>query len=123
MSPENWQIIVVEDTYDDVELASTILAYHGVDVIIAHNGQECLDLLQTTHPTCIVTDLSMPVMDGWQMLSHIRDIYDSASMPVIATTAYDSVEVAQEALKAGFNAYFPKPLSPRHFVDSLKELL
>lgn len=123
MTPNNWNVIVVEDTYDDVELASTILAYHGVNVAIAHNGRECLDLLETMHPTFVVTDLSMPEMDGWQMLSEIRSVYDKVALPVIATTAYDSVEVSQEALKAGFNAYYAKPLSPRHFVDSLKELL
>lgn len=123
MTSENWKIIVVEDTYDDVVLASTILSYYGVDVTIAHNGRECLTLLETMHPTFIVTDLSMPEMDGWQMLSQIRDMYNQDEMPVVAMTAYDSVEVAQEALKAGFNAYYPKPLSPRHFVDSLKDLL
>ncbi len=65
----------------------------------------------------------MPEMDGWETLEQIRSNPETANLPVIAVTAYHSVDVAHDAMKAGFNAYFAKPLSPQHFVDELKRIL
>jgi CheY-like chemotaxis protein len=114
MNVQDWTVIVVEDTYDDIQLASAILTYHGVNVKVAINGKECLKLLEDMKPTMIITDLSMPEMDGWEMLTQI---------PVIAVTAYDSVDVAYDAANAGFDAYIAKPLSPRNFVESLVKVI
>jgi len=119
----NWTVIVVEDTFDDVQVASTILAHFGVHVHVAQNGKECLVLLDTVKPTCIVTDLAMPEMDGWEMLTQLRRNASTCHIPVVAVTAYDSVDVGQDAAKAGFDAYFAKPLSARHFMDDLAQIL
>lgn len=119
----HWIAIVVEDTYDDIELASAILKHHGIQVHVANNGLECLALLEEIEPTVIITDLSMPEMDGWEMLEEIRANDKTAHLPVIAVTAYDSVDVAHDARSSSFDAYIPKPLSPRNFVQNLVELL
>lgn len=123
MTPRDWTVIVVEDTYDDRQLASAILAHYGVNVIVANNGKECLKLLDTVQPTMIITDLAMPEMDGWEMLRQLRENDATYDIPVVAITAYDSVDVAYDADRAGFDAYFPKPISPYDFVDSLVELV
>lgn len=122
MTPKDWTVIVVEDTFDDRHLASTILAHYGVNVIIARNGKECLKLLDTVHPTMIITDLAMPEMDGWEMLRQLRSNDATYNIPVVAITAYHSADVAHDATRAGFDAYFPKPISPYDFVDSLVAL-
>lgn len=123
MNFAEWTVLVVEDTYDDHQLASAVLKYHGINVILAHNGHECLDILNEIEPTMIVTDLSMPDMDGWEMLSQIRGNNATRHIPVMALTAYHSVDVANDALQAGFNAYYPKPISPTNFLDQLVRLL
>lgn len=123
MNLQDWSVIVVEDTYDDIQLVSAILEFHGVNVKVAKNGIECLTLLEDFNPTMIITDLSMPEMDGWEMLSQIRSNEYTSHIPVIAVTAYDSVDVAYDAANAGFDAYIPKPLSPRTFVESLVEII
>lgn len=123
MNYEDWTVIVVEDTYDDRQLASAILSHYGIEVLIAHNGAECLELLEEVEPTIIVTDLSMPSMDGWEMLSEIRRNMATQNIPVVAITAYHSVDVAHDAKQAGFDAYYPKPISPKTFVDNLAQLL
>jgi len=104
-------------------MVSKILTYHGIEVRIAHDGGECLALLETFEPTLIVTDLAMPVMDGWQTLDAIRSNPQTAHIPVVAITAYYSVDVAEEALHAGFDAYYAKPLDPRSFVQDLAKLV
>ena len=123
MTPADWTIIVVEDTFDDQQLASAILSHSGIDVRIAQNGRECIDLLDQIDPTLIVTDLAMPDMDGWEMLKALRSNTHTDHIPVVAVTAYDSVDVAHDAQKAGFNGYFAKPISPRKFVDQLNDII
>jgi CheY-like chemotaxis protein len=120
---QNWTVIVVEDTYDDIELASAILSYFGVQVHVAHNGVECLNLLNSVTPTCIITDLAMPEMDGWEMLNQLRENSRTRHIPVVAVTAYDSANVGDDAQEAGFDAYFAKPLSARNFMENLARVI
>lgn len=120
---KTWQVIVVEDTYDDQQLASHILAYHGAGVHIAPDGNACLALLETLEPAVIITDLAMPHRDGWQTLVAIRSNVATAHIPVVAVTAYHSADVAQDALKAGFDGYFAKPLHPLNFVQQLVKIV
>jgi CheY-like chemotaxis protein len=120
---KNWTVIIVEDTYDDMQLATAILQYDGIEVLMANNGSECLQLLNSVQPTLIVTDLAMPEMDGWQMLDEIRANPRTAHIPVVAVSAYYSANLEQDARNAGFNACFPKPVSPREFVNQLDTIL
>ena len=120
---KNWTVIVVEDTYDDMQLATAILRYEGIAVHVAHDGKECLQLLNTIQPTLIVTDLAMPEMDGWRLLDAIRANPHTAHIPVVAVSAYYSSNVEQDAKSAGFNACFAKPVSPREFVNQLDTIL
>jgi CheY-like chemotaxis protein len=80
-------------------------------------------LLNSVSPTCIITDLAMPEMDGWEMLHQLRENASTRHIPVIAMTAYDSPNVGDDAKEVGFNAYFPKPLRARHFMDRLAQVI
>jgi two-component system, cell cycle response regulator DivK len=123
MSAVSWKVIVVEDTYDDQQLVSRILRHHGAEVFLAKNGNECLSFLKEVEPTLIVTDLAMPGKDGWQTLVAIRSNMATAHIPVIAITAYHSSDVAEDAMAAGFDGYFPKPITPQTFVDRLAQII
>jgi CheY-like chemotaxis protein len=123
MAEPTWRVIVVEDEYDSVQMVSKILAYHDIDVWVAHNGVECLELLDQVEATMIVTDLAMPGMDGWEMLAAIRSNPSTRMIPVVALTAYHSVDVAEEAIAAGFDAFFSKPIHPKSFVQNLTKLI
>ncbi len=119
----SWKVIVVEDTFDDQQLVSRTLAHYGIQVFLAKNGDECLELLKDVEPTLIVTDLAMPKRDGWQTLVAVRSNIATAHIPVIAITAYHSTDVAEDALQAGFDGYFPKPIHPQTFVGRLAEII
>jgi two-component system cell cycle response regulator DivK len=118
-----WLVIVVEDTFDDSQLVSTILEHSGIEVHLAKHGKECLQLLEKLRPNCIISDLNMPVMDGWELLSTLQENPSTASIPVVAITAYYSADVAADAKKAGFSGFFAKPVNPRTFVNTLEELV
>lgn len=122
-NPTEWQVLVVEDEYDSIQMVSKILRHHGVDVHIAHDGHECLAFLHEHTPTLIIMDLALPEMDGWETLVKIRGDEKIAHIPIAAITAYHSVNVEEDAHDAGFDAYFPKPLNPNTIVEHLSELL
>lgn len=119
MSEQPWSVLLVEDEYDSVQMVSKILSYHGIQVQVARTGAEGLSMLNHYHPTLIVTDLAMPGMDGWEVLSAIRANPATTHIPVVAITAYHSLAVAEEATSFGFDGYFPKPVNPRTFVQAL----
>jgi len=123
MKQNEWQILLVEDEYDSTQMVSEILGYYGIHVHVVRNGVECLEALNKLTPTLIIMDLAMPEMDGWETLSAIRANPRTSHIPVVATTAYHSSNVEDNSLKAGFDGYFPKPISPASFVDELQRIL
>jgi two-component system, cell cycle response regulator DivK len=123
MNFDQWKVLVVEDEFDSLQTISIILRHYGIQVHVAHNGSECLDLLEQMMPTAIVMDLMMPEMDGWATLARIRANQRTAQLPVVAMTAYYSPEVADDARQAGFDGFFNKPLSASSFVRRLAEIV
>lgn len=123
MSEVKWLVIIVEDEFDSMQMVSAILRHYGIDILVAHNGIECLELLKTHQVTMVLTDLSMPEMDGWETLNAIRSNLTLEHIPVVAITAYYSKAVSERAIAAGFNAFFAKPISPKTFVQELSKLV
>jgi CheY-like chemotaxis protein len=118
-----WRILIAEDEYDSIQMISKILSHYGIQLQIAHNGDECLEMLKAFEPTLVIVDLAMPEKDGWETLTAIRADPSTAHLPVVAVTAYYAVDVAEDAMKAGFDGFFSKPLSPTRFVQSLEQIV
>lgn len=122
---QSWTILVVDDEPDSIEVASDVLRFHGATVYSASNGQKAIEKLDSmmSRPTFVLTDLSMPEMDGWALLSEIRKRPHFAGMPVVALTAHAMKGDAERALAAGFTAYLTKPLSPFSLIEDIMEQL
>ena len=123
MMMSQWRMLVVEDDPYSQDVASTILQYHGVIVDVVATAEDGLQLLQSNRYDAAIIDLSLPAMDGWSLLRHIKSNPGHAGMPCIAVTAYYSGQVAQQAIESGFAAFFPKPLEPETFVQDLSQFL
>ncbi|NDJ33667.1 MAG: response regulator [Chloroflexi bacterium] len=121
--PETWRILIVEDETDTAQVVSTILEHHVVEVHHAADGTECLEKLSALQPTLVIMDLAMPQLNGWDTLIEIRANPDTAHIPVVALTAYHSMQVARDAAAAGFDGFFMKPVSAGSFVTDLGDLL
>lgn len=119
----NWKVLVVEDEIDSMELVQGILEYHGIHPIGAGSGSEALNLLGVTTPDLIIIDLSLPDIDGWTLLKKIITEEKWKHIPRIAVTAYHNPALAQQAIEAGFNAYFPKPIDTTSFVRELQAIV
>jgi len=105
----NWTVLIVDDELDNLIVAQELLSFYGARVLTAENGKEGLSVIENMLPTFILLDLSMPEMDGWEMLKHIRATPYWADLPVIALTAHAMVNDMERALAAGFDGYISKP--------------
>lgn len=118
-----WNVVIVDDELDSLEVANRILRHYGANTFTAQNGAEALQLIQQVKPRFVISDLSMPVMDGWEMLSNLQKNRATADLPVIALTAHAMPGDRQQAISAGFHNYLAKPLTPATFMQDLLQLL
>lgn len=106
------QVMVVDDDPSIVELIRLNLESDGVEVLPAHGGAECLQLLETHRPDVIVLDIMMPNVDGWMVLMNIRDNPETAHIPVIMLTAKTQDLAKILAFRQGAQQYVTKPFNP-----------
>lgn len=116
---KEWIVLVVDDEADNLGVAQKVLAYGGAAVHIARNGLEGLKVLESINPTFILLDLSMPEMDGWEMLRQVRDNEKLVAVPIIALTAHAMSGDRERALEAGFDGYIAKPFRINSFMEEI----
>lgn len=118
----DWEVLIVDDERDSLEVAARLLQLAGAKITTASNGSEALDKVRTAPIPFrfILSDLSMPDMDGWELLYHIRqETPTDEPLPVIALTAHAMVGDKHLAMTAGFHNYITKPLDPIKFIPQL----
>ena len=120
---QGWKVVVIDDEPDSLEVASRILRFYGANVYTALNGKEGLELIRHQRPKFVISDLSMPEMDGWEMLFEIQQDRHIAQIPIIALTAHAMMGDRTRAIEAGFYNYLTKPLTPSTFMGDLLRLL
>lgn len=118
-----WDIVVVDDEPDSLEVASIILRVYGANVFTGVDGNEALALVRKVRPHFVISDLSMPFADGWSFLNALKQDHAIAETPVIALTAHAMKGDRDRAVAAGFQSYLIKPLTPETFMDQLVALL
>jgi CheY-like chemotaxis protein len=116
------KILVVEDTADTREILHLYLTREGFDVTIAVDGSEGLHRALADRPDLIITDITMPQMDGVQMIKQIRREPECALIPIIAMTAYGK-GFCEDALEAGATDTIQKPFEFGPFIAQVKSLL
>ena len=109
------RILVAENHVLNQEVATEFLESAGATVCIAQNGKEALDLLANNRFDCVLMDLQMPVLDGYEATRQIRARPELADMPVLAMTANVSDEDRERCRIAGMNDFIGKPFKPAAF--------
>lgn len=115
-------ILIADDYEDNLELLRLLLVAADYQVIEARNGAECLKLARQMRPDLILVDLSMPVLDGWEMFRALRADELTASILCIAVTAHGDTD-RDRALRAGFNGYLSKPFRGAELLETVARLL
>ncbi len=116
------KILVVDDNASNREYARQVLVSHW-EVELAEGGPEALSALADKVPDLVLLDLSMPLVDGWEVLRSIRAQPRTRSLPVVACSAHAMRGDKERALAAGFDAYLTKPFRPAELVDMIEEFL
>jgi two-component system cell cycle response regulator DivK len=117
------KIIVVEDNIDNQNLLRLLLEREGFQVATAINGREGLEMIRQEQPELIVLDLSMPIVDGWELIKHVKADPKIGSIPIVVVTAYLQPGEKIRVFEAGCNGYVFKPFKVSDLMDEIERCL
>ncbi len=118
-----WDVVVIDDEEDSLMVAEIILTEYGANLHTANNGEQGLAVVRRVRPRFVISDVSMPVMDGWGFIHALRTDPELRETPAIALTAHAMLGDRERAIEAGFHNYLSKPLTPDTFIIDLLNLL
>jgi two-component system NtrC family response regulator len=114
-------ILIVDDEKNYLTILTAILEEEGFEVLTALSGQEALDIRKTSDVDLVLTDMKMPVMDGIELLEHIKAI--DPELPVVMMTAHGTVDKAVEAMQKGAYSYILKPFDNERLIIYVKKAI
>lgn len=117
------RILVVEDNMDNYELVRFVLERAGYDVFLAMNGRDGVAAARLQKPDLILTDLTMPEMDGWAAAEKLKADEITRSIPLYALSAHTLPSDRKRALEAGCDGYISKPIHMAGFLDVVERAL
>ena len=126
ISFEGFKVLVVEDNELNLEISKDILENAGVIVESAEDGSIAVERLKEKGPDyydCILMDIQMPVMDGFDATRTIRKMFPDKRIPIVALSANAFDEDRRKSLEAGMDGHLSKPIVMAQLEDALKKFL
>ena len=118
-SLDHLYVLVVDDNADARDIMKLGLEHEGAMVHVASNAPEGILMLSTVLPDVIVTDMTMPAMDGYEFLAHLKSSPAWRHIPVIAVTGFGLIHEERNARAAGFADYLLKPVAPTELAAAI----
>ncbi len=118
-------ILIVEDDPDGQAMVSHVIGYMNIPHDVVGDAELAIQKLIDNNESyqAVIVDLALPGKDGWELLAEIRENDMTSQLMCIAVTAFHSSKTREDALRAGFDAYFSKPLDASNFARELETLL
>jgi CheY-like chemotaxis protein len=117
------KVLIAEDNVVNRELLRELLEARGYSVVEACDGEEALHAIEQMQPDILLLDIGMPKLDGFAVMSKIRENPCLGRMPVLAVTAYAMRGDREKILNAGFDGYISKPVNSRSLGEEIDRLL
>lgn len=117
------KILLVEDNEMNRDMLSRRLIKRKFDVVMAVDGQQGLDMASSESPDIILLDMSLPIMDGWEVARNLKADDNLKAIPVIALTAHAMSGDREKALEAGCDEYDTKPVEFKRLLGKINEML
>jgi CheY-like chemotaxis protein len=117
------KVLLVEDNEMNRDMLSRRLTRRGFEVVFAGDGQQGLDLARSVKPDIILMDMSLPVIDGWEVTRRIKADGTMRSIPVIGLTAHAMSGDREKAIEAGCDDYDTKPVEIDRLLEKIRRLL
>lgn len=113
-------VLVIEDNFEVLENISEILALADFRVLIATNGQDGVELARKERPDIILSDILMPLVDGYTVLKKLRENSVTRSIPVIYVSALEERKSAEGEMELEANGYVKKPFTQEALLKAIK---
>jgi CheY-like chemotaxis protein len=119
------KVLLVDDDQDTLNTLAAILAEYRATVQTAASAAQALEVMQWYEPDVLVSDLAMPVEDGYTLIGKLRALEAESGKqqtPALALTAYVRIEDRARALSSGFNMFVPKPVETNELITAIANL-
>ena len=116
-------VLVIEDNPLSMTLDADLLEMNGFNVLKATCAKEALDILKTHIPDLIMLDIRLPDMSGIELFKKIREDNRCKQVKIAAVTASVMKEEEEQILSSGFDAFIPKPIDVKKFVQQVRALI
>jgi two-component system, cell cycle response regulator DivK len=117
------KVLLVEDNEMNRDMLSRRLIRRGFQVVFAMDGQQGIDLARSERPDIILMDMSLPVIDGWEVTRRLKADDSTRSVPVIGLTAHAMSGDREKAIEAGCDDYDTKPVELDRLIGKIERLL
>lgn len=117
------KVLIVDDDSNTRGLIAEFLSDEEVGLIDAENGEDALKVIKSTRPDLVITDIQMPVMDGFDLLLHLRDNHEYKSTPVIVMTFDGNMETREKAFRMGADDFILKPLAMEVMIPHVRKII
>ncbi len=119
---QGMEVLVVDDSEDTTEMVRHLLEIGGASVCAATSGAEALRFAREREFDVVLSDISMPEMDGFEFLSRLRDLPGKQDLPAVALTGFGRPEDVQRASDQGFYAHLTKPFDLQTLARLLQKI-
>ncbi len=117
------KILLVEDNEMNRDMLSRRLARRGYDVVTAVDGEQGRTMAQTEMPDLILMDMSLPIIDGWEVTQQLKTAQETSHIPIIALTAHAMAGDRERAFSVGCDDYDTKPVEFSRLLNKIKSYL
>src|SRR4029078_8163527 len=117
------EILIVEDSRTQEEELKYLLEESGYSISVAHDGKEALQSLVEQRPALIISDIVMPVMDGYEMCEKVKGDPELRDIPVMLLTGLSEAEDVIKGLQCGADNYITKPYDPDYLLARIEDLI
>jgi len=117
------KVMIVDDEDDGREMLATLIRARGATVTTAHSAADAVAKLKAQPHDLLISDIGMPIADGYQLMREVRESPTWERMPAIALTAFARDEDAAKARAAGYQAHLAKPFDPTSLMATIAQLV
>ena len=120
---ESCHVLVVEDAPDTLEMLRVAFEARGYTATACSTPEEALSVAESERFDIIVSDIGLPRIDGYELITRLREFTHLRAVPALALTGYAAQRDAEAALAAGFDAHVPKPVDPAELAERMEQLM
>ncbi|MFZ2103601.1 MAG: response regulator [Oricola sp.] len=117
------KILTVDDSRTMREMLRHTLANAGFEVVTAEDGADGIQKLRESQPDVVITDINMPVMDGFEFIENVRKFEEFNRVPILVLTTESAPEKKQRAQNAGATGWIVKPFDPEKLTRAVNRVM